>query len=521
MTAIPDPLAPSQTASPATPSGTVPGFPGTLTRREAATLLAAGFGLAALPAPLKAASPRFGTPQPFSWHGLVQQARRLAAAPYAAPEPPPHLAPDFDAFGKLTYGPAEALDGSIRLFPAARRIAEHAVAIHLVADGRARRLLDTTGLFTSGKQADPAGLRVMDEGLASDWLAYLGASYFRTSGSLGQYGLSARGIAVGTGTDEPEEFPAFTAFWLEPLGPGHIRIHALLDGPSLTGAYAFDCRKSAAGVQQDVQASLFFRRDIARLGLAPATSMFWYDQHNRRADWRPEIHDSDGLAIWSGTGERIWRPLENPSAARITTFQADSPKGFGLMQRDEVFDHYQDDGAFYDRRPSLWATPSGDWGPGSVMLYEMPTDGETQDNIVAFWTSDAPARRGGQRDFAYRLNWTSRDLSEGANARCVDMFEGPAGRPGEPPVPGAHKYVFDFAGPVLAGLGRKAGIEAATDLPAEAVLASAAYPVAGMDARWRVMLDVRTTTAPRPEFRLYLKRGDSALSETVIKMIKP
>ncbi|MGE4305650.1 MAG: glucan biosynthesis protein [Novosphingobium sp.] len=492
-----------------------------VTRRQANSLLVAGLGLAGLPGPLRAASGLFGAPRPFSWDGLVEQARLLAGSSYIAPKAAPHLAPDFDAFGKLVYGPAATLDGTIRLFPAARGIAEHAVAIYLVEEGRSRKLVQTRGLFAGGQAADPAGLRVMDGNGASDWLAFLGASYFRASGSRDQYGLSARGIAVDTGMDRPEEFPVFTAFWLERITPDHIRINALLDGPSLTGAYAFDCRKQADGVRQEVQASLFFRRDVARLGIAPATSMFWYDQHDRRADWRPEIHDSDGLAIWSGTDERIWRPLENAQQARVTSFRADNVKGFGLMQRDQAFDHYQDDGAFYDRRPSLWIEPSADWGAGSVTLYEMPTDSETNDNIVAFWASDTPARRGERRDLAYRLTWTSRDPEEVTIARCVDVFEGPAGRPGEVPVAGARKYVFDFAGPGLAGLGRDSGIEPSTNLPADALLAVAAYPVAGADARWRVMLDVRTDAAPFAEFRLYLKREDAAVSETVIKMIKP
>jgi len=492
-----------------------------MTRRKAGALFAGALGLAALPSSLRAASSRFATPRSFSWQGLVRQARDLAVREYSAPEKPANLPTDFDAFGKLAYGRAGSLGGNVRLFPAARGIAEHSVALHLVDGGQARRLVETDGLFVGGASADPAGFRVMEAGQAGDWLAFLGASYFRASGSRNQYGLSARGIAVDTGTGRPEEFPAFTAFWIEPVDNDHVRIFALLDGPSLAGAYAFDCRKNGEGVEQNVQASLFFRRDIERLGIAPATSMYWYDQHDARSGWRPEIHDSDGLAIWSGTGEHIWRPLENPDEARVTSFRADRVKGFGLMQRDQAFDHFQDDGAFYDRRPSLWIEPDDDWGPGKVMLYEMPTDNETQDNIAAFWVSDQTARRGERRDIGYTLTWAFSAPSEVTNARCVDMFEGPAGRPGEPPTAGARKYVFDFAGPVLTGQGRDAGIDAVTDLPSDALLSLSAYPVAGAEARWRVMLDVKLSAVPRPEIRLYLRRGTAALSETVIKMVKP
>lgn len=481
----------------------------------------AGLGIAVAPPRLFAAPERLGAPQPFSWDSLVSRARALARKAYVAPAASPTAAKDYDSFGRLTYGEGEAVAGNVRLFPANKVAAPHAVKISIVEDGRARAVEHTTGLFIGGQDADPAGFRVMTPDGRSDWLAYLGASYFRASGSRDQYGLSARGIAIDTGLAKAEEFPAFTEFWLESMGPRRQRVHALLDGPSITGAYAFDCTSDERGVVQDVKAALFFRRDIEELGIAPASSMFWYDQRGQRGDWRPEIHDSDGLAILSAEGERIWRPLENPSRTTLSAFRADSPRGFGLIQRDQAFDHYQDDGVFYERRPSLWVEPKGSWGKGAVRLLEMATSSETQDNIAMFWCADAPARAGGSRELAYRLVWTSGDLSGDAAARCVDLFEGPAGIPGAPPVDGARKFVFDFAGPALAGLDRSSGVEVATSLPAGAVIAANAYPIVGQQARWRAMLDVRTGGLGQPEFRLYLKRGDAALSETVIKVLKP
>lgn len=451
----------------------------------------------------------------------MARARALARQQYRAPSASPTAVADYDSLGRLTYGEAQAVAGNVRLFPASKSIAPHAVRINIVEGGRARAIEDTSGLFIGGEQADAAGFRVMAPGGRSDWLAFLGASYFRASGSRDQYGLSARGIAIDTGLSKAEEFPAFTEFWLEQLGARGQRIHALLDGPSLTGAYAFDCTSDARGVVQDVKAALFFRRDIEELGIAPASSMFWYDQRGQRGDWRPEIHDSDGLAILSAGGERVWRPLENPSRTTLSSFRADNPRGFGLVQRDQSFDHYQDDGVFYERRPSLWVEPRGDWGAGAVRLLEMPTSSETQDNVAMFWCGDRPARAGGSRELAYRLVWTSDDPSADAVARCVDLFEGPAGIPGAAPVDGARKFVFDFAGPALAGLDRSSGVEVVTSLPAAAVIAANAYPVVGQAARWRAMLDVRMGGLTQAEFRLHLKRGNAALSETVIKVLKP
>ena len=384
----------------------------------------------------------------------------------------------------------------------------------------ARTLASWDGLFVGGA-ADPAGFRILAENLRTDWLAYQGASYFRSSGSRDQYGLSARGIAVDTGIAGQEEFPLFTDFWIERLSDSRFIVHALLDGPSLTGAFAFDNQLTANGVIQDVKAALFLRRNVQRLGIAPATSMFWYGEGNRArpSDWRPEIHDSDGLAIWSGTGERIWRPLANPGEPRISSFRANGVKGFGLLQRDQRFENYQDDGAHYDRRPSLWIEPAGDWGPGSVLLYEIPTSGETMDNIVAFWMSDTPARAGERRDLAYRLHWTSDEPSDGGVARVINTWIGDGGIPGAPPVAGAQKYVFDFQGAVLAGLTRSSNVEAVTNLEAAAILQLSAYPVVGPQNLWRVVIDVMLDKTSAREMRLYLRRGASALSETVIESL--
>lgn len=492
-------------------------------RRSACRLLAAIAIATALPGVAAAQGGRLGPPRPFSWRWLTGRAQRLASAPYKAPPVSTNAAADYDAAVRLTYGEAETVAGSLRLFPTSRGVAEHEVGIHVVENGSARAITDTAGLFVGQRSADPAGFRIMDSSGKTDWLAFLGASYFRAAGSRGQYGLSARAIAIDTGLTTPEEFPAFTDFWVERIAPEHFLIHALLDGPSVTGAFAFDSRLGADGVVQDVKAVLFFRKDVARLGIAPATSMFWYDQSSRtiKDDWRPEIHDSDGLAIQSGTGERIWRPLDNPQRARVTSFRADRVKGFGLLQRDQEFAHYQDDSAFYDRRPNLWVEPAGDWGPGAVMLYEMPTASETSDNIAAFWTGDRPARAGDRRELQYRLRWALSDPTRGGVARTVDHFEGPAGIPGAPPIAGARKYVFDFEGEILAGLDRTSGVEAVTSVTAPALLALSAYPVVDQPNRWRAMLDVRAESHDAPEFRLFLRRGDQALTETVINPLSP
>lgn len=491
-----------------------------LSRRDATRLLAAITATLALPATLKAApAGRFGPARPFSWETLTARAQATARHPYT-PRPVSKAAvPDFDTHVRLTYGKAEELPGHVRLFPTRVDIAPQAIAINVVQNGQSRALIDTHGLFGDNVGADPAGFRVLYPDGHADWLAFLGASYFRAEGGKGQYGLSARGVGINTGVEHTEEFPEFTEFWIEEKGQDRLIISCLLDGPSLTGAFAMDTSRAADGMVQDIRVALFPRRDIPRLGLAPMTSMYLYGEGDARADWRGEVHDSDGLAIHTGTGERIWFPLHNPAQPTTNAFRADHLKGFGLLQRDQNFDHYQDDMSFYDRRPSLWVEPVGDWGAGAVTLFAFPSISETVDNTAAWWSSDTPTRAGQRRDLAYRLTWNAREPDAGNNARCVNLFTGPGGVPGNNAIPGVTRYIVDFAGDVLNGLDRNS-VEAATDLPAGNVLLKQLRPISGLDHRWRVTMDVRTKGLPHPEFRLFLKRGAAALSETVIATVK-
>jgi periplasmic glucans biosynthesis protein len=466
-----------------------------------------------------------GRPQPFSWDLLKQRAATLAGQPWREPRKNAAAAAlDYDKVGSISYRADRTLAGGIRLFPLGR-YAPMPIALSIVEGGSARAVNFTPDLFraASGHAAalGIAGFRAMTPDGKSDWLAFMGASYFRAAGSQDQYGLSARGIAVNTGIDGQEEFPAFTDFWIEAAGGDAFTIYALLDGPSLTGAFRFVSRHDKTGVTQDVSSELHIRKEIARLGIAPATSMFWYGEGNRAAaiDWRPEIHDSDGLGLWTGAGERIWRPLANPSHATLDSFQDSDPKGFGLLQRDRVFDHYQDDGAFYDRRPNLWVEPKGSWGKGAVTLFAFPTATETVDNVVAFWVPATPPRPGQSMQFDYRLTWTSTDPTLSSAAHVVDCWRGTAGPPGVDPIKGATKLVADFVGERLAGLDRSSGVTVQIDAGANKVLASAAYPVVGVANRWRITADITTGGSGAVNVRAFLKRGGTALSETLLTQL--
>ncbi len=257
-----------------------------------------------------------------------------------------------------------------------------------------------------------SGLRLRAEleqqGIYTEFAVFQGASYFRAIGTGEIYGLSARGLAIDTAGPNGEEFPEFRAFWLEKPEPGAptFVLHALLNSPSCTGAYQFEITPGAPLVM-DVSCRIFPRRDIDNVGIAPLTSMFQYDQTNRHkfTDFRPAVHDSDGLLIINGAGETIWRPLANPAALQISAFVDNNPKGFGLMQRARNFSDFADLEALYHRRPGVWIEPKGDWGEGSVALYEIPTPSEIFDNIVCYWRPRDGVAAGSETQFDYRLTW--------------------------------------------------------------------------------------------------------------------
>jgi len=482
---------------------------------------------------------RFGAPQPFSYGRLRDLARQRANGPYAPPRrPAPEIVQgiDFDAIQKIKFRADCALwmDGPlpVRFFHLDKFNAEP-VAVHVVDRGEARAVLYDKHDFVYGDAALAArlpddlgfsGFRVMNgRGSDIDWLAFQGASYFRSCGPRGQYGTSARGVAVNTAMPQPEEFPRFSQFWLREArdAPDTVTIDALLEGPSLTGAYRFEATRGPA-IVMNVHAELFARADVPRLGLAPLTSMFWYGENNRRqaADWRPEVHDCDGLAMWTGKGEHIWRPLINPPSVLTNSFVDVDPKGFGLLQRDHVFDDYQDDGAFYDRRPSVWIEPEGAWGAGAVQLVEIPTDDEIHDNIVAYWTPKDPVRAGDTPVIDYRLYWQDDEPHPTDLARVMATRIGRGGVPGQPPPPDRWKFVVDFHGGPLTDMAPRYDIAPVVTVSRGRVHRPYAVKVVGTD-RWRGVFDVAVAGREAIDMRCYLRLGEQTLSETWLYQFYP
>ncbi len=478
---------------------------------------------------------RFGRARPFSHAWLRKRAKAMARSSYVAPVPPAAALVqgiDFDVSQKIQFRLDDALwHGDANQLPIAffhlTKFDNLPVAVNVVDGTTARRILYRPDYFdygTSGLgQKLPAnlgfsGFRVMDGADSrTDWLAFQGASYFRSAGQQNQYGASARGIAVDTALATREEFPRFSEFWIaeSPHRDAPVTIYALLDGPSITGAYRFVARRSTGAVM-DVQADLFLRADIRRLGIAPLTSMYWYSDSNywRRTDWRPAIHDNDGLALWTGKGERIWRPLNDPPTVQANTFVDTNPKGFGLMQRDRNFNNYLDDGAFYNKRPSIWVEPLGQWGEGGVQLVEIPTDDEIHDNIVAYWLPKAPANKGTAMSLSYRLYWQDYQPHPPADvAQVVATRVGRGGVPGQPVSHDKRKFVIDFEGGVLATMAPRYDITPVVSLSRGKVDHAYVIKVVGTSI-WRAFFDIAVNGTSPLDMRCYLRLGDRTLSET-------
>lgn len=510
---------------PAHPSG-VPLWPG----RRLPSLFVIGL--------LWAAAPGAGAaPAPFAFADVAARAEALAAKPFVPPAPIPKFLRSLAAekWRRIDYLPKKALWRGQNLpfelqFFHPGYLYEQTVPINIISEYGVGQWMFEKKLFSYPepelrKRVPPdlgyAGYRIyypLERTSPSTKIAvFLGASYFHAVG-LGQvFGLSARGLAVDTGLSKGEEFPYFKEFWLrQPTADAEkITVYALLDSASVTGAYRFVIDPGRSTVI-DVQARLFARKNIKKLGVAPLTSMFLFSETRDRGltDYRPEVHNSDGLMIAAGDGEWIWRPLRNPDRLAINSFTGKGLKGFGLMQRDRHFAHYQDLDAHFERRPSAWVVPLGDWGPGRVELVQIPSDHQRNDNIVAYWVPKKAVKAGQSLDFAYRLFWQRLDPQRPPAGYVTATRIGQASGQGDAaPAP---KLVVDFAGPELAKLPADAEVGAYVDVGINGKVGGVRVIKNQISGGWRLIFTVKLDDQDHPlEMRAYLTGADGgALTET-------
>jgi periplasmic glucans biosynthesis protein len=464
---------------------------------------------------------------PFTFDTLLADAKRRAATPYAPqhnrlPAGLDKLSPE--QYRSIRFNPdagiwrTEELPFRLELLRAGYNL-QTEVTISTVENGKARDVVATPAMFQM-ESAFPAQLgkvsvplsgfrvrsRINSNKIWDEFLVFQGASYFRAVAKSLLYGLSARGLAINTAEPSGEEFPAFTHFWIEQPAAraGALVFYALLESESTTGAYRFTVQP---GVETliDVDLTLFPRTDMRVAGIAPLTSMFLFDETNRGRldDYRPEVHDSDGLMIAAASGEQIFRPLANPIKLQVSTFTTQQPKGFGLVQRSRQQSDFEDFDAQYERRPSAWVEPKGDWGPGSVELVEIPSGRESNDNIVAFWRPSQPLTAAHPAHFAYRIIWNAEPAQPKSLGKTVATRSG-ASLDGKRRV-----FLLDFVGAGEKVDGLRIDLATSAGRVSNATLMSN-----GALHGLRASFEIDPRDADLIEMRLRIMRGDHPVTET-------
>jgi glucans biosynthesis protein len=473
----------------------------------------------------------------FDFADVAARAEALSRQPYRdlSPKLPAELAAlTYDQTRDIRFRPARALwradplPFELMFFHVGGKYHVRSVRVNEVTPSGVRHIAYDSADFDYGKnKLSPqtwgdvgfAGLRAHYPLNGSEYkdevVVFQGASYFRALGAGQRYGLSTRGLSIDTVGGQSEEFPWFIEFWVvRPAGDAKtLTLYGLLDSPRASGAYQFDVRPGEETVV-DVRARLVLRASVATLGIAPLTSMFFFGENQpHRTDFRPEVHDSDGLMVATGEGEWIWRPLVNPNQTLTTSFSMRSLKGFGLMQRDRSFNDYEDSEARYELRPSAWVEPVGSWGPGRVELVELNAPDETHDNIVAYWVPREAQAVGQPLDLVYRVHWQGATTTLDPPGAWVTQTR--IGRGYTELGKDEQQFVVDFTGPSLARLPTDATVKAVVTAPGNGqVIESNAYRVEATGA-WRMTVRARQLNPAQPtELRGFLQNGADVLTET-------
>lgn len=410
---------------------------------------------------------------------------------------------------------------------------EYPVTIHTIgADNTPTRLPFDSAMFKyDGSAQALAGLTDEKSGFAGfrvhypiknneykdEFAVFLGASYFRLVGKNQVYGISARGLAIDTALAKGEEFPHFTEFWvIEPSDGQPITIYARLESPSVAGAYKFVI-EPGIDTRVKVESWLFAREDVAKLGVAPFTSMFLYGENTqgRIDDYRPEVHDSDGVLMVTHAGEEIWRPLTNPARLQVTSLSDTAPKGFGMLQRDAEWGNYLDAEANYHLRPGLWVTPEAGFDKGRLEVVEIPTKSEIHDNIVAFWTPETPFNAGESLYFSYQLSTVEQNPFVSELASVVRTRQGKAVLPGDEfkndKLSTTRQFSVDFTAPQDTSFddqAMKLVVQGANGTISEQRL----YAVAD-GQEWRATFLVKPKEKQTVDMRAYIEKDGKRISE--------
>jgi glucans biosynthesis protein len=249
--------------------------------------------------------------------------------------------------------------------------------------------------------------------------------------------------------------------------------------------------------------------------------MMFHGENSLRffVDFRPEVHDSDGMLLSFVTGEWLWRPIDNPETLQVSSYRLANPRGFGLLQRDRDFDHYQDIETRSEIRPSGWITPKGEWGAGTMELIEIPAKNEVNDNIVSYWVPEKKPKPGEPMTFAYDIQWYADEKDRPPGGRVM------ATRRDRGTHPDGHRFIIDFEGGKLGGLAAdtvvrgvvsvSSGTEIGDELLEQHVVKN---PATG---GWRLGFQVKPKSNDPLDLRAFLQKGDDVLTETWSYTLRP
>ena len=501
--------------------------------RRALLLGAAASGLVAgtalVPVPARAAEPPAlpAAGSPFTTESLVGLARALAASDYRPPAtddlPAALKALTREQYEAIRPAPGSTIwerdDLGFTLEPLHRgSIFSGAVALFLVEDGLVRPLPYEAARFAPEGFALPplppefgySGFRLrarFDGSERTDFAIFQGASFFQLLARGQGFGIKARSLTLHPADARGEEFPLFRALFVERPKPGEpLRVHALVESESAVAALSMRLIPGAQASLCEVEATLFARRDLDHVGIGGMQASTLFGPIDRRAvdDVRQAAYTAEGLALRTGTGEALWRPLHNPDTLQISAFLDQGPKGFGLMHRTRAFADFEDDRHHWERRPSLWLEPTGDWGEGAVALIEIPSDSVFNENVLAYWRPKAVVKAGTETRFAYRQSWCWQ-MPEPAPLARVMQSRGGRG------VSGTRRlFLVDFQGE---GLFAEGGLAIAVSASPGAITRQELF--AHADRRtMRALIELDPGSERACELRLVLRRGETVVTET-------
>jgi periplasmic glucans biosynthesis protein len=474
----------------------------------------------------------------FDFQDIIEKAERLAKQSYQAPEPIPRFMQElnYEQYQGIRFKPDQSLWHASHSRFQVMLISpglyyRHPVKLHIIDAQGVHDLPFRKDFFTfSDEEIERrvphdlgyAGFKLTfplkDAKTQNQFLVFAGASYFRGVGRDNTFGISSRGIAVDTGLPSGEQFPSFVEFWLErpDKDATTATFYGLLDGKSVAGAYRFTVYPGMP-TRLKVEARLFTRDAVKLLGVAPLTSMFYYGENTPRppGQWRLQVHDSDGLLIHNGvSGEWLWRPLLNPKNLEMDYFETENVQGFGLLQRHDQFWHYQDLGAHYETRPSAWVETEGDWGRGHVVLVQLPTDSETNDNIVAFWSPEAAVGKDQSLAYTYTVSFGNSLLADESAGQVINTFVGNGNQVGGGTVPGACRFIVDFAGGPLARLSANAPVVSSVSAGDDGEVIEHFVEYSPSGQFWRLSILAKPAEDKPLSLRAFLSKDGQSVSET-------